>query len=262
MGQNPILLSKSLLIKYQVKIMIPNKQPFSKWHYRTLPILFLIISSTVSFAQDTASRKTDTSGTRRAIYWIKKGQHDKAKKICQDIMLTHPNDLESKVLLGRLYSWDKQFDSARIVLQDVVTRDPGNQEALNALINVELWSGKFNEGLELCQKALSQYPNSENLLLKKAKIYNKQGKYKEASLIVDRVLELNPVNQEALQFRSYLKQKLAGQVEKNGIGAFYQYDQFNNSYSPWNYASLYFFHKGNAGMITGSFNYTNRLVAS
>jgi YaiO family outer membrane protein len=229
---------------------------------RLFPVLLFSMVTFTGVAQDSTAVKNDSTGIRRAIYWAKKGQHDKAKEICRSFLLKHPQDPEAAILLGRLYSWNKQFDSARTCLKNVLSRQPANEEALQAIINVELWSNQLDQALVYCDKALALSPGSESLLIKKAKVYNKQAKYKEASQLVEQVLRINPVNEEALRFREYLKKKTAVRYEKSGIGLLYQHDHFNNSYAPWDYASLYLFHKSKIGMVSGSVNYASRFRAS
>lgn len=227
-----------------------------------IPVLFLTMLCSVSFGQDSTIIKKDTVGIQRAIYWTKKGEHIKAEKICLKILDKYPHHTATEILLGRLYSWNKQFDSARLFLNDVLNREPGNEDAINAIINVELWSNKPEQALIYCDKGLKLFPNSEDLLMKKAKALNKKFNYKEASKVIDQILRINPANNEAIQFRDYLRKKTAGQPEKNAIGVTYRYDHFNNSYSPWNFVSMYFFHKGRGGSILTSINYANRFHAN
>ena len=230
--------------------------------YRIIFLFLFTMPFFLSFGQDSLFKNKDTIGIQRAIYWAKKGEHDKARQICQNILRKYPRHTETEILLGRLYSWNKQFDSARFLLKDVVNREPGNEEALNAIVNVELWSNQPDQALAYCNKALSLYPNSESLLMKKAKALNKKSDYREASKVVDEILRINPVNQEAIQFRDYLKKKISGNPDKNAIGVSYRYDHFNNTYTPWNFASLYFLHKGKEGNIFASINYANRFHAN
>lgn len=236
-----------------------RKKIYSPYRVRKFPaILFFILFVSTASAQDSTVTKKDSVGIQRAIYWTKKGQHEKAKNICQAILKKYPHHTETEILLGRLYSWSEQFDSARLLLKAVVDREPANEEALNAIINVELWSEKLDQALLYCKQALAQYPKSESLLLKKAKVLNKKHDYKEASKAIDQILQINPFNKDALEFREYLKKKTAGQPEKNAIGISYRYDYFNNTYAPWNFASMNYFHRGKGANILASINYANR----
>ena len=242
--------------------MVQKKIYRLKWGHLTMLLLLLTMLCFSSFGQDSTLIKNDTVGIQRAIYWTKKGEHDKAKKICRTILGKYPRHTETEILLGRLYSWDKQFDSARLFLKDVIGREPGNEDALNAIVNVELWSNQPEQALIYCDKALRLYPNSEDLLMKKAKVLNKKSNYKEASKVVDQILQINPNNREAIQFREFLRKKIVSQPEKNAIGLVYRYDHFNNSYAPWNFVSMYYFHKAKGGSISASINYANRFHAN
>ncbi len=228
-----------------------------------VPVFFSILISSIAFAQRGAPVQKDTLEIREAIYQIKKGQHEKAKQLCQSALRKYPREVNAEILLGRLYSWDQQFDSARIYLQDALRQQPDNEKGLEAIINVELWSGHLDQALAYCDKALSLYPNSESLLIKKAKVYNKQAKYNEADKLVEQVLALDPNSREAIKFREYLKKKALNNTPgKNRIGLSYQYDHFSNTYTPWSFASLYYARKGSAGALLASVNYANRFHAS
>jgi len=231
--------------------------------------LFLAPFSFVSFGQDSLILKKDSIRYQHAIYWAKKGDRDQAKKICLSILTLEPHQVRTEILLGRLYSWGKQYDSAGIFLKDAHARQPDNEEASKALINLELWSGHLDQALGYCDSALSHHPNSESLLIKKAKIYNKQGKFKEAYGTVQQVLRINPNNLEAIEFEKYLRLKMGSSSGKasssgaNGIGIYYQYDHFDNAlFAPWHYTSVYFFHKSKGYHVSASINYANRFQTS
>jgi YaiO family outer membrane protein len=241
---------------------------FKEKYKSGLLLLFVIPLSYLMYGQDTLTLRKDSLRYHRAVYWAKKGEHDKAKKLCLFILAKEPHQVKAEILLGRLYSWDKQFDSARIFLKDAVSREPNNEEALLAMANNELWAGNTTQAMVYCNTALRSNPNSEKLLIKKAKIYNKQRNFKESYKTVKQVLQINPDNQEAIEFEKYLRTKLNGPQEKrstgkNGIGVYYQYDHFNDPVlTPWQYGSLYFFHRGSRLNMLAGINYANRLQTS
>ncbi|HEY6064463.1 MAG TPA: YaiO family outer membrane beta-barrel protein, partial [Chitinophagaceae bacterium] len=71
-------------------------------------------------------------------------------------------------------------------------------------------------------------------------------------------MHLNPSNQEALSFKEYLKKKITNPSTNNGAGVTYYYDYFKNTYSPWSFGSLYFFHSGKGGTVNTRINYASR----
>ena len=207
--------------------------------------------------RDTMSRKESVE-YQRALFWIKKGRHDSAQKICLVILRTNPRQTNTELLLGRIYSWDRKYDSARFYVKDVLSVEPDNEEALEAIINIELWSGQLDQAIKYCEEALARYPDSEKLLIEKAKVYDRQGRYKEAYQIVQQLKKLNSANKEAIEFDQYLKRKIERTPEKNVVGLNYHYDHFNRILTPWSYASMYFMHRTEAGNISAAMNYANR----
>jgi len=226
-----------------------------------LTLLFLSFLSLVAFGQDSSFLRKDSLAIReyrQAVYWTKNGRHDLAKSV---LLKQNPRLTASSILLGRLYSWDRQFDSARIFLKEGLVSQPGSEEAWLALIHNELWSGHADQALVYCQDALSRYPYSEKLLIQQSKAYAKLGRYKEAHDAVEKALQLNPSNGDAFQLEKYLNRKIA-MAPKNGVGVAYQYDHFNQLYAPWNYGSFYFFHKGKGGGLAAAVNYADRFRQS
>lgn len=224
-------------------------------------ILLLSFFSLVAFGQDSSLRRKDSLAVReyrQAVYWAKNGRHDLAKNI---LLKQSPRLAASFILLGRIYSWDRQFDSARLFLKEGLAGQPGNEEAWLAIIHNELWSGHPDQALVYCQDALSRYPYSEKLLIQQTKAYGKLGRYKEAHDAVEKALQVNPGNGEAVQLEKYLRAKMAT-APKNGVGVTYQYDHFNQLYAPWNYGSFYFFHKGKGGGLAAAVNYADRFQQS
>lgn len=229
-------------------------QHFNKCYLLT-GFIFILISS--SFGQ-VYKKQPDTGGIRKAIYYISKNQTEKAKIECRKILQKNPKRADANVLLARLYSWENKFDTARTILAGVLQNQPDNKEALNALTNVELWSNHYDKALSYANRGLAAYPNSEDFLIKKAKVYVKLGNYTEASAIINKTLQINPNNKEAMRVHELLKNKSLLNSPKNGVGIFYQNDQFDKSYTPWNSVSAYFYSVRKWGVISAGINYANR----
>lgn len=195
---------------------------------------------------------------KKAIYFTVKGEHSRAKDICRYILQKNPDQVNAGVLLGRLYSWDRQFDSSIVILQNIVIEHPEDKEALNALINTERWSGNLDQALVYANKGLSMDSSSEKLLLQKAKILDRLNKHGEAVNTIGRMLFFYPGNAAAINFLKYLENEKTLQSERHGVGISYVHDAFNKKYSPWNYTSIYLFSRGKHGAISAEVNYANR----
>lgn len=223
------------------------------FHVVLLLFIFLmtIFGRNNCFAQDTASLK-------EAIYFAAKGKYPKAKKVCQEILRKHPDNMDVTILLGRLYSWNQQFDSARIILQKVLDKDSNNIAALTVLTNVELWSNNPSRAIMYSNKVLQKDPSSYKILLKKAKALYMLGKVSEAHKLTAYLLKNHPESRDPADFLKYLNQEIIPGTERNGAGITFSNNSFNRTYSPWNYFSLYYFNKNKLGAVIGSVNYASR----
>lgn len=225
---------------------------------RLFIVFILILISSSSFAQYNLKAAADSGSMHIAIYWIRQGQTGNAKMECKKVLQRHPARADASVLLARIYSWEKKFDSARTLLNGVLRNQPNNPGALNALINVELWTKHYDQALVYAGRGIATYPKSADFLAKKSKIYEKQGKYAEASKLINKTLQLNPHHKEALQLQEILKHKKPVKYSINAVGVKYQNDQFNKTFTPWNYVSAYYYTIRKWGGLSANVNYANR----
>lgn len=202
----------------------------------------------------------DTLAFRKAIQLSIKGQYAEAENLCQALLKKDPNYTEAKILLGRLYSWDNKFDSSRSILQGVLKNNPDNPKVLKALINTELWSNHPDQALVYCKEGIRLYPNDEVFYIRKSKALIKLKKNDSAYEAIQQALKINPNNQEAIKIQNSLRQKANSRVTtpSNGVGISYFHDSFNKNYTPWDFVSVYLYHRGKIGAIQGDVSYANR----
>jgi YaiO family outer membrane protein len=223
-----------------------------------LTALFVFIFVSSSYSQGIAKQSSDSSDLRKAIYLISIGQTEKAITECRQILQKKPEAIDANILLARLFSWEYRFDTARIILVNVLQSQPVNKEALIALVNVEVWSKHYDRALRYADRGLSVYPDNEKLLIKKTEILVRENNLVEASKLINKVIKIYPGSKEALNMQEQIKNKKVRSAPKNAIGLFYQHDNLNNGYTPWNSVSAYFYSIRKWGIFSAGINYANR----
>jgi len=69
-----------------------------------------------------------------------------------------PEDLDARVLLGLICSWDGRWEDGRRAFQAVLASDGNYKDAVLGLINLELWSGHPARAKALAVKAIAARP--------------------------------------------------------------------------------------------------------
>ena len=98
----------------------------------------------------------DTLTEARALYKDKKPQQ--AITLLNDHLNDRPDDLDARVLLGLICSWEKRWDDGRRALAFVLKAKPDYKDAVLGLINLERWSGHALRAEEVAQSALATKP--------------------------------------------------------------------------------------------------------
>ena len=80
-----------------------------------------------------------------------------------------PDDVDARLLLGLICSWNKRYDEGRSALALVLKTHPDYKDAVLGLINLELWSGNPGRAAELAQNALASHPEDPDYQAELAK---------------------------------------------------------------------------------------------
>jgi YaiO family outer membrane protein len=91
-----------------------------------------------------------------------------------------PGDLDARVLLGLICSWDKRWEDGRQAFSAVLKSDPDYKDAVLGLIDLELWSGNASRARELAQNALVARPDDADYKVALAKV---QAELSEARVV-------------------------------------------------------------------------------
>ncbi len=177
------------------------------------------------------------------------GRYDEAIPIVADLIKNYPDDADYSLLLGRLYSWKKDYTMATVYLKPLVDAQPG-AEPLEALINVYLWSGKNDSAMYYTQSAIDRFPRSTVFALNKVQLLLQQGQYTEGRKVLKSLDSLKG-NARYESLRTSLLKNY-----KNMLTLSYLNTSFNNpGADPWHLASLEYKHDWAAAPLIARLNY-------
>jgi tetratricopeptide (TPR) repeat protein len=123
-----------------------------------------------------------------------------AKAITQHefIVKADPTDIDSQLLLGRLYRLDRRNVDAEAAFKTVLEKDPNNEVALRELALVYSSLGDTNKAIEMYTRVNSKNPTPRTLL-ELASAYEQVRDFSNAAEIYKKVLELTPGELEVMK---------------------------------------------------------------
>jgi YaiO family outer membrane protein len=95
------------------------------------------------------------------------------RDICFNILKQFPDYYDFTILAGRTMAWEQNFDSAKVIIKPVLNREPYHKEALLALADIEIWQQQFYNALAYVDTGLVAVPDDEQLLEKREEILDK-----------------------------------------------------------------------------------------
>lgn len=117
-----------------------------------LPAALLVMIAVRCTAQDDVLRSAREAASS--------GRRAEAVSMLEAHLAQVPRDVDARLLLGLVLSWEGRYDAARPVLQQVLTQAPTYTDARVALMNVEYWSGHSTEAREQANQILSGDPGN------------------------------------------------------------------------------------------------------
>lgn len=182
------------------------------------------------------------------------GQREAARVILTELLVDKPNHWDARILLGRLFAWDKRYNEAREQLLVVVRAKPNYADARNALADVELWSDHPERALDFLEDGLSRKPTNEEFLYKKAVAQRKLGDMRGAALTLDQLEDVNPAHTRGNKLFASLR--LQRMRHKVGFG--YGYTDIDTLSAPWHAGSFQLSRRTGMGTVALRVNYANR----
>lgn len=154
--------------------------------------LYVLVAIACMWLVNPAKAQTYTEAQELAF----EGKFIESIQMLKSLYKKDTSNIETRLLLGRVYSWNQNYDSSARVLKKVVRRQPTNIEALQALSTTLLWDKKYEESIKYTDKALEEQPTNEDLLVLKTKAYMGLGMYTEAEETADQLYAINPDNND------------------------------------------------------------------
>lgn len=128
----------------------------SAWFGAVRAALPLFVLATL--AAGTAAAQDDVMSRARAA--SADGRRAEGIAMLDTHLADSPRDVDARLTLGLLLSWDGQYDRARAELRRVLIQAPEYGDARVALMNVEWWSGRSAEAQDLADLVLARDPGN------------------------------------------------------------------------------------------------------
>ena len=128
---------------------------------------------------------------KNAINFYENKEFDKAKKVCEDILEIHPDDLNATNLLAILNFHNKDFVQSIKFFEKAIEINPNISETYNNLGNVYYEFKQFNIAIENYNKALKIKPNFALSYYNRAKALQEINQKQEAISDYDKAISIN-----------------------------------------------------------------------
>lgn len=157
------------------------------------------------------------------------GRRSEAVSLLETHLVASPRDVDARLLLGVVLSWDGQYDEARRELRQVLDQSPTYNDARVALANVAWWTGQYEELRTLAAAGRSQRPYDAEWFMQEARALDGLGRHREARAVVLSLLARQPGHVQARAFKTRLDSKLRPWSLTVG----YAGDRFSDDRTPW-----------------------------
>jgi YaiO family outer membrane protein len=181
-------------------------------------------------------------------------QRKQAQDTLAFILTSYPDYHEIRTFLATTYSWDGDYKKARKDFLYVIKKAPNNKENWVASIKNELWADAPFTALEMANKALTLFPEDPEILILQANAEENTNNPQEALKITTRILDKDPTNQNALEYKNSLIQKLRNYT----IGIKSTLELYSETYDPMQYHTLKISRLTKYGSIIANLNFSRR----
>jgi len=124
-------------------------------------------------------------------------QRPEAVTLLRKHLAEHTKDVDARLLLGAILSWEGEYEEARSELNRVLASSPDYSDAILALINVELWDDHPERAEVLAREASVRHPDSTEFLIAQARELKKLNRAAEAEKGQEDALARQPGNRKA-----------------------------------------------------------------
>jgi len=190
----------------------------------------------------------------------KNGDATQAKTLALYYLRQNPRDIDTRLMLGRIYLMQKQYQEAQTQFQSILRQDPGNKMARLALINTALSSGRDNQARLQIQQALAIDPTDPDFLNQEAAFYSLRHQYSRAIYLDKKIIDRYPKNKPAkalLDEITTINPNFFYGLNQLGVNS--EVDYVSDLRSVWQYTTLYYNRDTPWGLASASMNDATRL---
>ncbi|MFY9704986.1 MAG: tetratricopeptide repeat protein, partial [Desulfobacterales bacterium] len=127
-----------------------------------------------------------------AVEYVQQKDFQKALAVAEDILNSHPDDVETLIIYGRIKQGQNQLDQASRTYEKVIALDKKQQEIYLLLGGIYLQKEQYDDALRVFKELVSNFPNAYTGHFFLGKIYAKQGQTKKAEAEFKKSLEIEP----------------------------------------------------------------------
>ena len=119
---------------------------------------------------------------------IRAMEYTQALREIQAYLVTHPQDVEARLLLARTYAWDNQYAKAEQVYDQLLQLESDNSEYLFGKAQALLWQNKHEAAIPLLESVIRLIPEQAEawqLLILALQQSNKQADRQRALQVIE-----------------------------------------------------------------------------
>lgn len=190
------------------------------------------------------------------------GRRSEAVDMLKALLAETPRDVDARLLLGVVLSWEGRYDEATAELRQVLEQSPTYNDARVALANVAWWTGRYDQLRELAVDGRSQRPYDVEWMMQEARALDGLGRRREARDAVISLLARQPGHVQGRSLKDRLDARLRPWEVTMGVGG----DRFSDGTTPWSESYVSVNRRTAVGTVIGRmsraerFGYSDRLV--
>lgn len=163
-----------------------------------------------------------------AVVYVQQKDLQNALAVAEDILNSHPDDVETLIVYGRIKQGQNQLDQAGRAYEKVIALDKKQQEIYLLLGGIYLQKEQYDDALRVFEELVRSFPNAYTGHFFLGKIYAKQGQTKKAEAEFKKALEIEP---SLLEPRFELLELYRGEGKSDIILRTYEDILKNNPYN-------------------------------
>ena len=223
-------------------------------------LLFLLLCK--GWGQELVENSLGNNSYQDAYELASSGKHKQANEILKGFVDDSPEDIKARYLLGKTYSWNRNYDKARKEFNTVTTTERKNKKYWIAAIKNELYAGENAIALGLANKAIAFGNNNSEIKRLKLiaeerlnnKVYPKLG-WHNTSQSVSKKIKPKKLTKEKETSEVEPKQEI---FRQSRFGVNNTYTVFSERYDPIFFSNISYNHRTKIGSIIPRINFSNR----